>query len=735
MAEVASGFVTLIPSFKGGGRAIQKELDGAAGPAGVSAGKRAGRGFSGGIVGGLGKMGAALGAAFAAPIVLGGLNSLVDRASDLNETVNKSQVIFGKQAGAIDKWASSAATNLGLSKSAALAAAAGFGDMFSQIGFTGKAAASMSTQVVQAAADLGSFSNLDTADVSDRIAAAFRGEYDSLQAVIPNINAARVESEAMAKTGKKSAKSLTAQEKAAAVLAIVQKDGARAMGDFARTSNGVANKSKILAARMEDAKARTGALLLPIKSLAIDGFMRLLDVTGKIGPALAPFVGGVKKIGSAFKYLFTDGVDGAQSFAEVIDNVFGNSGKFVAPLRTAGQFIKDIINGVRAMFLAFQDGDITSDGIVGGFERIGATVRAAIPVIKAFVTGTLIPLLSRAASFITTQVVPAVMGIVNAVRGYISVALPIVQAFVAGMIARIRPMLPTIVAIFSTVGQIVVAAMGLIQAVIQRVTAIIGGIWSRWGTNIMNFIATVFGAVLTIIGGALKVIQGVIKVVTSLIKGDWSGAWDGIKQIVAGAWQVIKGVVSGALTIIKGIIGGAGGLLKLAMSAVWGKVKEAVSAGVSGAVDLAKALPGKIVDALGNLGKLLYDAGAKLLQGLADGIKSRVKAVTDVVGGVAGAIKGFFPGSPVKTGPLTSWNNGGAGKRLGDMLAEGLHSSRRTVASASAALANSVAYPNGGAALAGAGSNSGSTFNVYANDPLEAAYAVERRQTMRARVP
>ena len=67
---------------------------------------------------------------------------------------------------------------------------------------TGKEAANTSQQVVQFAADLGAFNNVETADVLERIQAGFRGEYDSLQALIPNINALRVQKEALAETGK-----------------------------------------------------------------------------------------------------------------------------------------------------------------------------------------------------------------------------------------------------------------------------------------------------------------------------------------------------------------------------------------------------------------------------------------------------------------------------------------------------------------------------------------------------
>lgn len=236
----------------------------------------------------LGRVAAAAAGLFAFDKIKDGFFDVTGAASDLQETVSKSDTIFGSNAGAMRKWAQNAATTMGLSREQALAAGAGFGDMFTQIGFAGDQAAKMSRGVVQMSADLGSFNNLDTADVANRMSAAFRGEYDSLQALIPNINAARVESEAMAATGKTVAKELTAQEKAAAVLAIVNKDGARAMGDFAKTSDGAANAAKIATAEWEDQKAAIGERLLPILTTLIS-FVR-----GTVIPAvgaMAAFIG------------------------------------------------------------------------------------------------------------------------------------------------------------------------------------------------------------------------------------------------------------------------------------------------------------------------------------------------------------------------------------------------------------------------------------------------------------
>ena len=235
------------------------------------------------------------------------LQGAIDKASDLNETVSKSQAIFEGQANSVRQWSQGAAQSMGLSSQAALDAATSFGDMFRQLGDSGPAAAQTSQQVVQLAADLGSFNNLETGDVIDRLSASFRGEFDSLQAIIPNINAARVEQEALTATGKKSASALTQQEKAHATLAIVMRDSSRAQGDFEKTAGGAANTAKRNAAAMDDLKAKVGSGLLSAyqalqgaMSGVIVGASALADVIGKIAGAFSSLPGPVQMMIGTF---------------------------------------------------------------------------------------------------------------------------------------------------------------------------------------------------------------------------------------------------------------------------------------------------------------------------------------------------------------------------------------------------------------------------------------------------
>src|SRR6266576_2122716 len=76
------------------------------------------KGFGLGVAAGAGVF--ALGALEgAAQGLVGAIGDSIQKASDLNETISKSRVVFGSAAGDIEAWGKTAATSMGLSEDAA----------------------------------------------------------------------------------------------------------------------------------------------------------------------------------------------------------------------------------------------------------------------------------------------------------------------------------------------------------------------------------------------------------------------------------------------------------------------------------------------------------------------------------------------------------------------------------------------------------------------------------------
>lgn len=201
--------------------------------------------------------------AFAATKVIEFGADVVSAASDMNETISKSQAVFKESADEIEAWADTAAVSLGQSKQEALEASASFGNMFLQLGIANETATDMSVSMTELASDFASFHNADITEVLEAQQAAFRGEYDAVQKFVPTINAAAVEQQALKMGLAATTSELDAQDKAIATQTLLLEGAGEAMGDFDRTSAGAANQQRILSATWKDGQAQIGQALLP----------------------------------------------------------------------------------------------------------------------------------------------------------------------------------------------------------------------------------------------------------------------------------------------------------------------------------------------------------------------------------------------------------------------------------------------------------------------------------------
>jgi hypothetical protein len=117
----------------------------------------------------------------------------VKAASDLQEQINKSRVVFRGSERDILKWSQSTAFGIGISRRAALEAAGTFGNMLVPMGFARDRAAEMSKRMVQLASDMASFNNVPTAEALDAIRSGIAGETEPLRRLGVDLRVAALE--------------------------------------------------------------------------------------------------------------------------------------------------------------------------------------------------------------------------------------------------------------------------------------------------------------------------------------------------------------------------------------------------------------------------------------------------------------------------------------------------------------------------------------------------------------
>lgn len=219
------------------------------------------------VTGGLRKVGESVvtGVFGIAQNVIGTLGDSISKASDLNETTSKIEQIFGGASKEVFKFADGADKAFGQTKQQALDAAATFATFGKSAGLAGGDLTKFSTDFVGLASDLASFNNTTPQEAIDAIGAALRGESEPLRRYGVLLDDASMRQEAL-RLGliKTTKEALTPQQKVLAAQALIYKQTTAAQGDFARTSDGLANQQRILAAEWDNLQTTVGTALLPV---------------------------------------------------------------------------------------------------------------------------------------------------------------------------------------------------------------------------------------------------------------------------------------------------------------------------------------------------------------------------------------------------------------------------------------------------------------------------------------
>ena len=217
-----------------------------------------------------------------APIVAG-YTVASKYASDYEENLNKLDVAFGSNSQAVKDWANTARTEFGLSKVQATDAASAFGALGKGIGLTEGEAANMSTTLAGLSADLGSYFNVGVDESAKALEGIFTGESEALKkfgVVMTDTNLQKfAEDQGLVW------KELDQTEKTMLRYQYVLAKTKDAQGDFARTSDGTANSTKIFQASIQDLGTAIGTNLLPIITPIIQKITEWINKFNELSPA------------------------------------------------------------------------------------------------------------------------------------------------------------------------------------------------------------------------------------------------------------------------------------------------------------------------------------------------------------------------------------------------------------------------------------------------------------------
>jgi phage-related protein len=547
--ELATAYVSLVPSAKGMGAAIGKELGGPVEQAAGDAGKKAG-----GILSStLGKAAAIGGGLLAANTVKNFLGSTIEAARESNKVAAQTEQVIkstGNVANVSAKQMSDLAT--------AISNKTGVDDEAIQ---TGENLLRTFTNIRNEAGKGNDVFNQASQAIVDM--SAVQGDLQSnailvgkaLQDPIQGVSALQRVGVKLTDQQKEQVKAMAAVGVTAGAQRVILKELGTEFGGQAAAQATAADRLKVTLGNLQE---DLGNKLIPVIDKAArflaDNLPAAIDKASRAFGAISHVVG---TIFDAFKVLMGD--DGPQGFGEIMDNLLGNSGKYVDLFRSIGEAIRSV------------------------------------------------------ASFIGDNLKPILIGLA---AGFVLLTSP-VTAVIAALVllyVKFKPVREVVAAVGKSLGDF----GKFVKKIAPQVSEAFGHIahaaevlWGMFGDNVLTIVVSVFRQFQNIVESVVRVVRDVIQGVVALINGDWGKAWDAFKDIPAAVIGLIVGTLRNLGPVLGAVLGALGETLVRGFEAAWG-----------GVWDFAKKIPGLLLDALGDVGSWLVDVGKKILGGLLAGFEA-----------------------------------------------------------------------------------------------------------------
>ena len=578
------------------------------------------------------------------PIVIG-MGAAVMAASDLEEEMNKVKVVFGQSASAVIDFGETGAKSLGMAQTEALAAAGAFGNLFKTTGLTDKAAADMSMNFVKLANDMASFNNIPVADALEKLRSGLVGEAEPLRTVGVLLSEARVQEEAYASGIATRGAKLTEAQKVQARYNLILKDTQVQQGDFERTSGSLANQLRTLRASVIDMAAQFGTVLIPM----------IKPVVG----ILTGIASGLASMPAPLRYV-TVGILGIVAATGPVLWGLGSMAKGLDAVRSGASIARSVLTTVPGVLGRLADGYRSTQAAQSAFSGVAGTLGGKLKDLTTMIAG-----------------LPAKINLSIAAMGAWVIAIAAVAA-----------------AVYLTINayqEWQAAEKNLAQAKadgLANETSTLDRIKAKYGENSKQY----QGMVAAIARSNAAMAKDQESQLTGL--AGWVDSWamgmkGGLVGIFAKGTATIVALMQELFVKrLPKLLGGFVGGVKTTFADVAGWISGGFTRGAAAVIQTMRALPGRIVTALGNPKTLLANAGDAIIKGLWDGINRATAGLLSRVSGLGKRIAKTILDSLGIHSPSTVMI--AAGKNVAAGLAQGIAAGRQQAIAAAADLAGGV---------------------------------------------
>lgn len=470
------------------------------------------------------------------------LDSWVDLASDLQETVGKTEQTFKSSSASVLSWANTSITSMGLAKQSALDTAALYGDMATGMGMAIERASQMSMSLTQLSADLSSYKNMSQEMTKNALKGIFTGETEALKNLGVVMTQDILEGYAQTIGMRKKFKDMTQAEKIELRYSYVMSATKNSQGDFLRTGGNYANQSRVFAEQQKEIQTRLGNILLPKYNAVMITMNKMLAkytpaIEKGFGTMFKSFEQGLKivsplfaQFNDLFSYLRTHLLPEVANYIPVIKTLLETA---IVPA------VSLVLKGVKALFMIIDTGYNVLKGLFGFIKDNWFPILLALP---AAIVGVQFAIDTLRLKMALLRMEGGAMALIMNTK-----LMSGLTTFTAGVWKSVTALIAQAAAFaMSPIGLITIGVAALVGVVIllwknwDKVTATLSSWWNTAQTALSSFwnkCKEVFSAVggfiranfINILLGALgpvgMILNGIMKISQKIkaIKGDSAG--------------------------------------------------------------------------------------------------------------------------------------------------------------------------------------------------------------------
>jgi hypothetical protein len=519
----------------------------------------------------------------------------IDAASAAQQAVGGVEAVFGASAAQVVAWSEDAVNSAGLSASAYDTMAAGIGGALTGMGVPMDAAAQSTQDLITRSADLASVFGGTTAQAADAVTSAFRGEYDSLQRLIPGMSAAAVEAEMTAEASAGMTFASQDAAKAHAITAVIMDKSAAAAGNFAKEADTAEGASARAGATAENTAATLGQSLLPAYT-ALQGVLQ----------GVATWVGQNSTL-----VLVLAGVIGGLAAAVLIVNG-----------------VMAVASAATAAWAAIQ---AVASGITTGFTAVMGALNAVMSANPVMI--------------VVIAVIALIAGIIllwNNCEAFRTFILSMWAAIASAATAAWTVISNAASAAWNAISSLVGSVISSISSAVSSAGNLISNVWN----SIRSAAASVWNAIGSLVS---SVVSGVSSAVSGIVGGIVS-AWNSIQSAASSAWNAISSTVSSVTSGISGFVNSMSSAIQSVFNAImaagqriWGPIQSAASSALNGIKSIIDSVMGAINGVIGGIQKAASFVSD--LWGKITGASSAAASIP-VPAGVTSSSYGFAAASP-----------------------------------------------------------------------------------------